>query len=173
MPVHRQNVHRSAREPRTQELIDRVAEARERGLIETGSAEVERTGTEELRELQRHAQELREQPGSAKSVSVTLRMPVATVDALRLRAKRLGVRGYQTLMKEWIEDRLRADDPISRAEVERALQPLVHLAQASWSHRFAHDEATYDDLFLEIDVTNPDEAAVHAGSDPQHEELER
>ncbi len=64
---------------------------------------------------------------SAATVTVTIRMPTAMVEALKREAERQQVRGYQTLMKRWIEDRLAGD----RVIAARRLGPVLrHLADA-------------------------------------------
>jgi hypothetical protein len=141
MTQRRQTVHRTTGRPKADGLVRRVTDARERGLIESGPANVRRTPPEELKELERHAREVQGQRGPEQSVSVTIRLPVATLDALRLAAKRLGVRGYQTLMKMWIDERLRDDDLVSRRAVQEALQPVMQLAESSASYEPVEDSS--------------------------------
>src|SRR5262245_66401328 len=57
-------------------------------------------------------------------VTVTIRMPVAMVEALKREAERQQVRGYQTLLKQWIEDRLAGDHVIPAQRLKPVLRRL-------------------------------------------------
>jgi hypothetical protein len=78
---------------------------------------------------------------AAATVTVTIRMPIAMVEALKAEAKRQQVRGYQTLMKLWIEDRLATEHVIPA----RRLRPVLRrLAEAERELRRLLDEAHPD-----------------------------
>src|SRR3954453_4683351 len=61
---------------------------------------------------------------STATVTVTIRMPTAVVEALKAEAERQQVRGYQTLMKLRIEDRLAGDSVISARRLGPVLRRL-------------------------------------------------
>lgn len=63
-------------------------------------------------------------------IPVTIRMPAAMVAALKAEAEREGVRGYQTLLKLWIEERLSGEKVVSVRRVAAVLQPLQHILEA-------------------------------------------
>lgn len=63
-------------------------------------------------------------------IPVTVRMPAAMVAALKAEADRQGVRGYQTLLKQWIEERLAGETVVSVRQVAVALKPLQQLIEA-------------------------------------------
>jgi hypothetical protein len=74
-------------------------------------------------------------------VTVTIRMPVTMVEALKREAERQHVRGYQTLLKLWIEDRLAGDQVIPA----RRLRPVLrHLEEAEGELRRLMAEVTPD-----------------------------
>src|SRR5262245_2189984 len=56
------------------------------------------------------------------TVTVTIRMPVAMVEALKTEAERQGVRGYQTLLKRWIDERLAGDRVIPAPRLSPVLR---------------------------------------------------
>jgi hypothetical protein len=58
------------------------------------------------------------------TVTVTIRMPVTMVDALKSEAQLQGVRGYQTLLKRWIEERLDGDRLLAARRLEPVLRSL-------------------------------------------------
>lgn len=62
---------------------------------------------------------------SVAAVTVTIRMPAEMVEALKREAERQGVRGYQTLLKLWIEDRLAGDRVVSARRLTPVLQNLL------------------------------------------------
>jgi hypothetical protein len=72
---------------------------------------------------QREASARRGRPKAA-TVTVTIRMPASMVEALKTEAQRQGVRGYQTLMKLWIEDRLAGDRVIPARRLRIVLRRL-------------------------------------------------
>jgi hypothetical protein len=57
-------------------------------------------------------------------VSVTLRMPSSMIDALKAEAQRRGVRGYQTLMKQWIDERLAGEPSVSASQLAAVMERL-------------------------------------------------
>jgi hypothetical protein len=61
------------------------------------------------------------------TVTVTIRMPAAMVEALKREAQHQGVRGYQTLLKLWIEERLEGE----RLIAVRRLRPVLRRVQDS------------------------------------------
>lgn len=90
--------------------------------------EIEPTPKEELDELRDMAHAYRDSRARGQdSISVTIRMRPETIDALRLEAHRLGVRGYQTLMKRYIDDRLRHRELVSAVDIKRRLGPVLGL----------------------------------------------
>jgi hypothetical protein len=62
--------------------------------------------------------------GVGRTRPVTIRMPAPMVEALKAEAERQGVRGYQTLMKQWLSERLNGEPLISASELGRALRQL-------------------------------------------------
>ena len=62
--------------------------------------------------------------GSRSTVTVTIRMPTAMIEALKREAEQQNVRGYQTLMKRWIEDRLTGDRVIAARRLGPVLRQL-------------------------------------------------
>lgn len=63
-------------------------------------------------------------------IPVTIRMPATMVAALKAEAERVGVRGYQTLLKQWIEERLSGEKVVSVRRVAAVLKPLQQLLEA-------------------------------------------
>ncbi|MGH2519677.1 MAG: hypothetical protein ACRDF8_07740, partial [Chloroflexota bacterium] len=83
-------------------MVAEVAAARKAGTLRRGGFNLPRTPVGELeRQLTEASAGLAE-----PTIPVTVRMPAAMVAALKEQAQRQGVRGYQTLMKRWIEERL-------------------------------------------------------------------
>ena len=123
----------STSSPGVTELVRRVEEARREGRIDTDVVvAVEPRTSEELDELNSLAQDfLRSKTRGERSVSVTIRMRPEMVDALRLEAHRQGERGYQTLLKRWIDERLNNvhQNMISYAEVARFLEPFRRILE--------------------------------------------
>ena len=62
--------------------------------------------------------------GVGQTRPVTIRMPAPMVEALKAEAERQGVRGYQTLMKQWLSERLSGEPLISASQLGRALRQL-------------------------------------------------
>lgn len=58
------------------------------------------------------------------TILVTIRMPTTMVEALKAEAERQGSRGYQTLMKQWLRERLTGERLISMTQLLAALQQL-------------------------------------------------
>jgi len=52
------------------------------------------------------------------------------VAALKAEAEREGVRGYQTLLKQWIEERLSGEKVVSVRRVAAVLKPLQQRLEA-------------------------------------------
>ena len=63
-------------------------------------------------------------------IPVTIRMPATMVAALKAEAEREGVRGYQTLLKQWIEERLSGEKVVSVRRVAAVLKPLQQRLEA-------------------------------------------
>ena len=126
MPAERPSTRHHQKLP---ELLSRLEVAREEGGIEHGPLEVEPTPADEVTQLEHDAQDwFRE--GRA-TVPITIRMRPEVIDALRYEALRTGERGYQTLLKKWIDERLHSEQMVSRAELEEALEPVRHLLDLS------------------------------------------
>src|SRR5262245_3207038 len=64
-------------------------------------------------------------PRSTATVTVTIRMPVVMVESLKTEAQHQGVRGYQTLLRLWIEERLDGE----RLVAARHLRPILRRLQ--------------------------------------------
>ena len=109
------------------EMVAEVAAARRAGKVRRGGLDIPRTAPSELAQLL-------VQPETAQSrdltIPVTVRMPASMIAALKDHAERQGVRGYQTLMKRWIEERLAGEALVSTREVAAALGQL-HAAEAA------------------------------------------
>jgi hypothetical protein len=108
------------------EMVAEVDAARKAGALRHGGLGVPRTPAAELEKQLAEA----EQGLPETTIPVTVRMPASMVAALREHAQRQGVRGYQTLMKRWIEERLTGERVISAREVESALEQL-HSAESA------------------------------------------
>jgi hypothetical protein len=108
------------------EMVAEVAAARKAGTLRRGGLGVPRTPAAELEKQLAEA----EQGLAETTIPVTVRMPASMLAALKEQAQRQGVRGYQTLMKRWIEERLTGERVISAREVENALGQL-HSAESA------------------------------------------
>ena len=82
------------------EMVAAIRAARQQGTLRAGALPVDRT------------------------VSVTIRMSGAMVAELKEEAARQGVRGYQTLLKQWIEERLAGEPMVSARELAKMIRPL-------------------------------------------------
>ena len=102
------------------EMVAEVASARKAGTLRRGGLGVPRTPAAGLEKQLAEA----EQGLAETTIPVTVRMPASMLAALKEQAQRQGVRGYQTLMKRWIEERLSGERVISAREVENALGQL-------------------------------------------------
>jgi hypothetical protein len=133
------------RQGRVADLQARIEQASEKAAL-MEPLEIEPQSKEESQELAQLAEEYRKNWAQGhNTVSVTIRMRPETVDALRYEARRLGVRGYQTLLKQWIDDRLHDRDMVSYAEVRRALGPILRLSESgSEDHILNVDEILRD-----------------------------
>ena len=110
------------------ELKARMRNAAELGQIYEGELVMDDSSPEERAEERAEFKRLitdfaKNQAGGSNTVSVTLRMPPEMVDRLRYEARHRGFRGYQTLMKEWIRQRLEREDEFE-AGVRSALEPM-------------------------------------------------
>lgn len=97
-------------------LEGRVAAAFDRDSAEEAQAEIEEAG--------------RAGRSGEPLIPVTIRMPAMMVAALKAEAEREGVRGYQTLLKQWIEERLSGEKVVSVRQVADVLRPLQQLLDA-------------------------------------------
>jgi hypothetical protein len=116
----------SYEEQTDEEMIAEIAAAHKAGTLRRGGLDVPRTPPSEL---EQQLGGLDERP-TAPTIPVTVRMPAAMVAALKERAQHEGLRGYQTLMKRWIEERLAGERVISARDVESALGQL-HSAEST------------------------------------------
>jgi len=87
------------------EMLAEVASAHDAGSLRVGGIDAERT------------------------VLVTMRMPVSMVTALKAAAQRYGVRGYQPLIRQWIDERLSGEQLVSARQLADALEPLQRLVE--------------------------------------------
>ncbi len=94
-----------------EEMIAEVVAARKAGTLKLGGLPIER-------------------PSGSQLVPVLIRMPASMVDALKVEATRQGVRGYQTLMKQWIQERLTGERVVSVRQIEDSLRPLRRLVDS-------------------------------------------
>jgi hypothetical protein len=85
------------------EMVAEVTSARDAGRLRVGGIDAERT------------------------VLVTMRMPASMVTALKAAAERYGVRGYQPLIRQWIDERLSGEQLVSARQLADALEPLQRL----------------------------------------------
>ncbi|MDE3075425.1 MAG: hypothetical protein KGJ86_08350 [Chloroflexota bacterium] len=109
------------------EMVAEVVAARKAGTLRRGGLRIHRTPTAELE------QQLAEAPTDQEleqTIPVTIRMPASMVAALKEEAQRQGVRGYQTLMKRWIAERLAGEQLVSTRDVAEALGQL-HNAESA------------------------------------------
>ena len=88
-----------------EDMLAEFEEARRAGAVRVGGLDAERT------------------------VPITVRMPVSMVEALKAEAERRGLRGYQTLLKQWIEERLTGEPTVSARQVADILRPLHRLVE--------------------------------------------
>ena len=124
-------------------LADVVA-ARKAGTLRRGGVNAKRTDPamlearvatafdeESAKEAQAEVEEAKQAGQSADPlIPVTVRMPATMLSALKEEAGRQGVRGYQTLLKRWIEERLAGETVVSVRQVAVALKPLQQLLDA-------------------------------------------
>ena len=111
--LRRGGVKATLTDPAALEL--RVAAAFDQESVQEAQAELE-----EARQAGRTIEPL---------IPVTIRMPATMVAALKAEAEREGVRGYQTLLKQWIEERLSGEKVVSVRRVAAVLKPLQHLIE--------------------------------------------
>ena len=127
-----------------EEMIAEVVAARKVGTLRRGGVNAKRTDPailearvatafdeESAKETQAEVEETKRDGHSADPlIPVTVRMPATMLSALKAEADRLGVRGYQTLLKRWIEERLAGEMVVSVRQVAVALKPLQQLIDA-------------------------------------------
>ena len=111
--LRRGGVKATLTDPAALEL--RVAAAFDQESVQEAQAELE-----EARQAGRTIEPL---------IPVTIRMPATMVAALKAEAEREGVRGYQTLLKQWIKERLSGEKVVSVRRVAAVLKPLQHLIE--------------------------------------------
>jgi hypothetical protein len=107
-------------------LVQEVAKAREEGRLVIGPFQLESPTDEEREDARRDAEGLRRTRGLAVgTVPVTIRMPADMIDRLKDEAARLGTRGYQTLIKQWIEERLHDEPMIAMSALRQLVEPIA------------------------------------------------
>jgi len=129
------------------EMVAEVAAAHKAGTLRRGGVSATLTDPatlaahvaaafdrESAQEAQAEIDEARRtgQP-SEPLIPVTIRMPASMVAALKAAADRQGVRGYQTLLKQWVEERLSGEKVVSARRVATMLKPLQQLIGADES----------------------------------------
>jgi hypothetical protein len=109
-----------------QRLVAEVAKARKEGRLELGPMAIQPATEEEIEDAGRDAQGLHRSRGVvAGSIPVTIRMPAGMIDRLKDEAARAGARGYQTLIKQWIEDRLQKEPMMAVRQVRALVKPIT------------------------------------------------
>jgi len=103
-----------------EEMMAEVAAARKAGTLWRGGLPIQRTPAAQLEVVLAAG----ESTLAGHTIPVTVRMPASMVSALKEEAQRQGLRGYQTLMKRWIEERLTGERVISARQVASALGQL-------------------------------------------------
>jgi predicted DNA-binding protein len=122
--------HRPTKE-QIAEMRRRFQKAEKAGRVDSSALTIEESSPDDVAELEQLVDEYQKSLSTGEhSVPVTIRMPIEMVDRLRYEARRLGVRGYQTLMKDWIRQRLESDDTV-RAAVAEALAPVQEAVQVA------------------------------------------
>jgi predicted DNA binding CopG/RHH family protein len=125
------------------EMLAEVAAARKAGTLRRGGVNAVLTDPvtldakvaavfeqESAREAQAETDEKRRAGRAVEPlIPVTIRMPAPMIAALRAEAERQGVRGYQTLLKQWVEERLSGEKFVSARQVAAVLRPLQQLIE--------------------------------------------
>jgi len=123
------------------EMVAEVAAARKAGTLRRGGVKATLTDPATLAARvaaafdRESAQESRAETDEARQIGhpieplipITVRMPASMVAALKAEADRQGVRGYQTLLKQWVEGRLSGEKMVSVRRVATVLKPLQKL----------------------------------------------
>jgi hypothetical protein len=86
-----------------QALVAQMRDAAKHGRLKVGVRDIEPTTEEAFDDLELAAQQYEKSRARGETtVPITIRMDPHMIDELRVMADRLGVRGYQTLIKQWI-----------------------------------------------------------------------
>jgi len=129
------------------EMVAEVAAARKAGTLRRGGVKATLTDPatlaahvaaafdrESAQESQAETDEARQAGYPIEPlIPITVRMPASMVAALKTEADRQGVRGYQTLLKQWVEERLSGEKVVSARRVATVLKPLQQLIGADES----------------------------------------
>jgi len=129
------------------EMVAEVAAARKAGTLRRGGVKATLTDPatlaahvaaafdrESAQESQAETDEARQAGYPIEPlIPITVRMPASMVAALKAEADRQGVRGYQTLLKQWVEERLSGEKVVSARRVATVLKPLQQLIGADES----------------------------------------
>jgi len=127
-----------------EEMVADVAAARQAGTLRRGGVNAKLTDPATLEAQvaaafdQESAQEAQAEMEEARRaghpveplIPVTIRMPASMLAALKEEAGRQGMRGYQTLLKQWLDERLSGEKVVSVRRVAAVLQPLQQLLDA-------------------------------------------
>lgn len=125
------------------EMVAEVVAARKARTLRRGGVNAARTDPASLEAQvaaafdQESAQEARAEVEEARRaghpieplIPVTIRMPASMLAALKEEADRQGVRGYQTLLKQWLDERLTGEKLVSVRRVAAILLPLQQLLE--------------------------------------------
>jgi predicted DNA binding CopG/RHH family protein len=113
-----------------QKVVDDVIKARREGRLEVGPLDLLPSSEEQREDARRDAEGWRKtREAGGRTVPVTIRMEPEMIQALKAQATELGVRGYQTLMKQWIEERLQGEPTISIRMLRQLISPLAALIE--------------------------------------------
>ena len=111
-------------------LVKEFAKARREGRVQVGPLEIQGATEEEIEDARRDAEGLRSSRGlAAGTVPVTIRMPADMINRLKDEAARAGARGYQTLIKQWIEERLNDEPMIAKSTLRVFVEPIATMVE--------------------------------------------
>jgi predicted DNA binding CopG/RHH family protein len=120
----------SAKGKADERLVEEFAKARREGRVQVGPIKIQGATEEEIEDARRDAEGLRSSRGlAAGTVPVTIRMRGDMIDRLKDEAARAGVRGYQTLIKQWIEERLNGEPMIAKSTLRQFVQPIASMVE--------------------------------------------
>jgi predicted DNA binding CopG/RHH family protein len=112
--THTETSHGHQARRKGQDLIAEMRAAAGDGRLKRGVRDIEPTSDQTFDDLELAGQQYaRSSARGDRTVPITIRMDPEVIDELKTRADKLGVRGYQTLIKQWINDRLTDQDLIS------------------------------------------------------------